>query len=74
MKPGDLVRFRQDLVANFDIELYDNKLGLIIETVMDKYGDQWARVMVDEQVRLFRTRFFEVIDEESPCNPPAGVV
>ena len=74
MKPGDLVRFRQDTNPHFDIELYDNKLGLIIETLMDKYGDQWARVMVDEQVRLFRTRFFEVIDDGIPCNPPAGVV
>lgn len=68
MKPGDLVRFRQDMNPHFDIERYDNKLGLIIETVMDKYGDQWARVMVDEQVRLFRTRFFEVIDDGIPCN------
>lgn len=63
MKPGDLVRFRQDLNPNFDIERYDDKLGLIIVIFTSGHGEQWARVMVDEQVRTFRTRFFEVIDE-----------
>jgi hypothetical protein len=63
MKPGDLVRFRQELAPNFDYELYDGKMGLIVEILNDKYNDVWARVLIEGGTKLFRTRFFEVIDE-----------
>ena len=63
MKPGDLVRFRQELVPQFDISRYDGDICLIVEMAKDRSDRLWIRGLHNGTVKGFRQEFFEVIDE-----------
>lgn len=64
MKPGDLVRFRQERVPQYDISQYDGDICIITELMPPgTFGDYWVRVLYKGSIKRFRKSFFEVIDE-----------
>lgn len=64
MKPGDLVRMRQDLVPQYDISKYDGDICVIVELIPPgTLGDQWVKALHNGSLKRFKRSFFEVISE-----------
>lgn len=63
MKPGDLVRIRQDLAPKYDLSKYDGTVCLVVELLVSKQGSRWVRVLLDGALKSFRQEHFEVVSE-----------